>query len=397
MTNNTSISSDIKDFHFSKAEEYNNFIKNNTHYLDNQYFVIKNLEHSNLKFKQYPPHIKNNPLFLLEYFSRKTVDPKEYCLISFDLLANTMFINSVIRHNPDIYLLAAPSAINETTYHLIKDWHPHSHLKYAPAHLLADFDYCEKSVSKNNSNFRYLSDQFKEDWRMTKLVFKTHPFNQENPLVAYLTENQKNNHTFLMDLLDYNKGVFPFLPKQYHQNKEILNKVIKFKSEYFKFVPKPYLEDQEWVHSVLNSWKIPPTSFKDTFLSFKFIHILKDLPLSYFTEDFCEQYDLALGKGFTQLPSTHTSHPNILRSAFSHESIKNNLSNIDTAYLNHVKDLKVKVHLKDIFKRHNRNSSSFNINELTSEVQQFLKSFWLFDKLDSQIEKKTSIEKKNKI
>lgn len=394
--NNTSISSDLRYFSFSGAISYQQFIKENPQYLDNEYFVMTNLHYNTLKIKDFAPHIKNNPLFLMQYFAKCEADPKEYSLISPELLSNTMFINSVIHKNPDIYLLASPSAINSTTDSLIAHYHPQSQLKYATAELLTDFDYCYKTVNRFNDNFQYLCDQFKENNGIVQIVFKSNNFNKEQPLAKYLTEKQKNDPTFIKHLLDFNKGIFPFLPKKYYQDKKLLASIIKVKTEYFKFVPKDFLQDQDFIHNILNAWTGKP-SFSDSFCSFNRMDILKHLPLSYFTEEFCTTYSQSLGKNFTSLPQSHTGNPNILRAAFNYDNLKNNASNITMAYLSHINDYKVKINLKEIFKRHKPHSNSFRVENLNADIEPFLKSFWLFEKLNNEIPKNTTIEKKKKI
>lgn len=389
---------------YRHVEEYKTILKNHPSLLNEPLFVITNIQYSSLDLAQYPQHIRENPLFLQAYFShKKEANPKEFAKITPDLLKNSFFINSAVVKNPDIYLLADPSAVNDYTMGIIQYYHPDKVLKYSASEDLANFDYCLKHIKTNSNNFEFLSDEFKHNESIINIVFNDKSSARNQPLVKFLTKDQKNNKEFIEKLtLQYNLGCFPFLPKSYHNDPEFCTKVLKDKSIYFKYVSNELKNNKDWVNHIL---KYPEYTNDLQGHAFKKYEILSQLSLDYFTEDFCNEHSTTLNKGFTYLSKEQLALPLVVKHAFRAESLYNNMySSTQLEFFNHIQNVGLKHAMKELFKPYKQtykyefyeSQNDQAQRKFAREAENLAANYFLYEKLEKNLAHKTEQDIKKK-
>lgn len=402
----------IQDFKLNKhngneiykiVEEYKNIVSNNPMLLNEPFFVITNIQYSSLTLDQYPQHIRDNPLFLHAYFSNKEAHPKEFSSITPDLLNNPIFINSAIVKNPDIYLLADRNAVSDYTMGIIEHYHPGKVLKYSASEDLANFEYCVKHVKINSNNFAYLPDEFKNNHTIIETVFNTKASAREQPLVKFLTKEQKKDKNLIETLtIKYNVGCFPFLPKSYHNDPEFCGKVLAKKSIYFKHVSNELKNNQEWVNTLLDNVEYNNDMEQH---AFKKYDILSQLPLYYFTEEFCNEHSEAFNIGFTSLSKEQAALPLVIKHAFRADSVYNNLrSSTELDFLNHIPNTGLKQSMKELLKSYKQiyyYEFYYSDNEkaqrsFAREAENLASNYFLFERLQNNLPDKDNGEVKKK-
>lgn len=302
-----------------KKEQFFEYIQHFPDLLHSIPFIEANLSHNYLSFKNYPKEVQSNPFFIQAYFSKNSVNIKEYAFIPNELLSNEFFIHSVIVKNPDIYLLADSKTHNSYMFNLLKHYHPDTYLKYAEINNINNFDFCYQAIKENKKVFAFLPDHFKQHSTIFAHVFpKNLKYQYDEPLVASLTKQQHRDTAFIQELLQHNIGAFPYLNKSYYNDKKLCETIVRKKSAYFEFISKELKNDKEWVLQLLdNSNNVNYHNTYDNFIQFYPTDIIKNLPLDYFSLDFCEQHYHTIQHCFNSLSKSHRESLPILKTIFN--------------------------------------------------------------------------------
>lgn len=390
-------------------------LKNNPNLLNNPIFVKKSCYYLNLDFKDYPESIKNNDYFIGHYFSVKPVSSKEYSFIPPELLKNEFFISSILRYNPDIYLLADKSVQNNFMLSELMIDHPSFFIKYASEEQINDIAFVNSVIYKERNNYKFLPQHIKSNNEVIlQTFFKNLPssLNTSDDLFSHVPQVVKEDEKLIQKLLSVNPQIFPHLTSKYYNNIEFCAEAILKEPLYFEFVSDKIKNNQEFVHFIMdvpNSNKTmhfnnkPLQISQTTRFNFKSQKILPLLPEMYFTNEFCNKHHKALASQFITLPKNLRKNEFVIKNVFktyfddSSNKITYHTDMFQTNFFNAIVDPLIKDSLKTIYKEKKNPFKSPDYIAIVKEFEQFIESYYLYIKIEEQAPQKTIINNKKKI
>lgn len=402
--------------HFFKIrDEFMDTIQSNPNLLNNPVFVKKSCAFLSLNLNSYPEKIRNNHQFVEYYFSSKPVSPKEYSAIPLELLKNEFFISSILKYNPDIYLLADNSVQNNFMLAELKIQHPSFFIKYASEEQINHIAFVNGAIATDRDNYKYLPEHIKSNHEVILQAFykgKLSTLNFIDPLFDHMPVIIKEDEKLVQKLLYANPQIFPHLTSQYYNNIEFCAEAILKEPLYFEFVSDKIKNNQEFVHflmNVPNSNKTmhfnnkPLQIAQSTRFNFKPEKLIPLLPEIYFTNEFCDQHKKAIASQFIKLPKNLRKNEFVIKNVFRtyyDESSKKMTYHTDmfqTDFMNAIVDPEIKESLKSIYKENKHIFKSTDYIDIVKKFEQFIESYYLYIKMEEQSPKKTTINHKKKI
>lgn len=280
-----------------------------------------------LRFKDYPENIRKNSFFVLDYFSKLSVNKKEYAEIPQNLLKDQFFVNACISLNPDVYLLADPSCHTDYAFMSIKNCHPEKFLKYAKESNLNDSAFCKEALKISFTNFRYLPEKFKKDNNIIMETLKGVWYGDEHvhaqEVVKYLPGDMLKDREFVIKMLDCNLSSFQYLPKEYRKDFQIAEKVVCKDSSFFELVDVSLKDNKEFVNKLFEYKEKCEKQYSFRVLEkFKVEDILKELGESFLTRDFCEKHSDGFRNIYTEINKKLRGNLELIRCLYVFDPVK---------------------------------------------------------------------------
>jgi hypothetical protein len=279
------------------------------------------------------PHIRDNPLFMVDYFSIQERDPAEYESIPEGLLNNPYFITQILKHNPDIFLLTQEEhRQNPIFLESLERYHFTQYMKYMPAHIQANRSACSVALKHHSANFQWFSEELKLD---SYFLHEAISMRFEN--AQYLPKEFLNNEDNAQHIVSSNGLSLLYLPLHFKNNETIVKKAIFENAKAFKFASARLREDDTMINYAMNCEKKQKYSI---------VEVLSSVPYQKFDNPaFIEKYKVTIAEQFSSFSPKYRQHLNILWAAFSSPEESNFL------HMDLVKSGKLKNQLKIIAKQ----------------------------------------------
>ena len=347
-------------------------------------YVKINLSNIKLKFSEYPDSIQKNPFFVYEYFSRVETNKKEYKHIPSQLLKDPFFINSCLKLNPDIYLLADPSCHTECAFLALKEYHPTSYLKYAKESDLNNSDFCMEALKVSEFNYAYLPDKMKRNWEIIKKVFYYESY--ASLLTKEIPKDLIKDRKFVESLLDVSISAFPHLPSQYRDDPEIAFKVVSKNTTCFSSVSERLRSDKDWIENLINYKKNADKQYRfEAVRMLSIEEILLNIPAKLFVEipSICEDYSEKIRSIYPKLNKEVRMLHNVLKAVYDYDVNKvHNTSLYQSSFLNKIPDETLAKQMKELIK--NQDNTNF-YKEIPSKMVKLIDSYFLHKDLKENL------------
>lgn len=359
-----------------KVKECQKIIKDSPHLLEDESFLLDNLQYLKIPYKKLPEKIRKNDLITFHYFKNFLSDEKNYKYIPKHLLENKFFLLSSLNKNPDLFFFA-PMEFRNELYSKLELLHEYNILKYASKEILENKDYCLNIIRQKKSNYKYANDSIKEN--LGKIFFHHNP-----ELIEYAPQNFLTKTSVLDILVSINPNIYPHLPKHLKEDKEICQKVATRTYAFFKDFPKEIQNDEAIIEYIFSNFSHSFTSYNSQSHK-KLKDILPYINIEYFTEDFCKNFNKEIYESVNLFTKEYISHPEILKSLFKY----------NPQYEFFRSDFYKKVE-NPIIRQKISEAKALSVEKGGQAVVQFLEAYELAKKLEQNIttkDKKININK----
>lgn len=268
---------------------------------------------------------KKDPLFMLNYFSRRQRDKKDYKHLTPELLRNKHFVFSVSIQNPDIYLMSDDSLRNMDSFKWLKSaLNKSEYVKYAPKEFFENRTSVLRAISDNVMNFHEMPEVIRKDSEVVKhlieKMIESHQYLKQSDfkkLFKSLDSDylmNRNNALHILEKTNFEAmGAMPYI---YKEDKSLFKACFLRNTENLKYFSYKLLDDYELCLSMVKGTSI---NFKhDKFDVSKFLVLIKN---EYLTEEMCEFTKRHIGSTYKNFNQDKRANKSVLKHIFDGENI----------------------------------------------------------------------------
>lgn len=364
----------------------------------NNYIDIESLKSVDEKTRQ-------DPFFIINYFSVKTRSNADYAYLTTDMLKNKHFVFSVLGSNPDIYLLADESLRTLDSFKFFKGLlRSTEYVKYAPKQFFEDKEAVKRSIKDNIMNFIEIPSELRKQPDVMECLYqklRQSEFikaSEVKKIFKCIDKSYLENKDLMFNLLNQTLfNILPGLPDVYKNDLSLLKSCFLRKTSNVKYFNKELLDDYDVCLDLVKSYDKNIHLKNKLFNVQDFLLLIKNENL---TEEVCKILKKEICINYKSFDNEKRANKNVIMNLFSGDEIRLNINYLKMVPIDDLKQELISFAYtknKTSYYNNNQHSHDPEFKTVQKELEDLLKKYYLRKDLEADLTTNNSVVKKVKI